>query len=498
MSLIDGEPYTQFTNVNILGQLRFDGQQFSLFPQGPDDAIQFKESGVLAGTSNLAWDNDNDTFSVTGISNLDGETNIFGDTTINSNFGVVGDVAIDGEFIVDSMNINFDGIFDIVGATSVTGAFGVTGASIFDGNVGVLGDLGITGTFSAGSLGVSAADTEVLFSNAGVIDGDPDFTFNGLELFVNGSIVATTFNDVALTDALTTVDYLAGDGSYQTLPAPGTPAGADGNIQFALASAFASDNNLAWDGSSLNAPEFNGVALSSDGSGGNYLGENGNYITIPVNSVFGRGNAITAQQDDYSSTLIDNLSVVIGDDVTTALDTLDFNKLDSVVSGGFPISLDETDPQNPIINTTVLSGEYRLGTVNGTVTPLSLNTPAKALTGGNDVGVALNGVTKPVDNRLQITLTETSTVEVGASCSWDKSGGGTNQYRMHIYQDGNPMAVPLFQDFELGGIDIAVMLQGSVENLSSGTYYFEVWIEGQSDGDDITMETGQAWIRRKY
>jgi hypothetical protein len=60
------------------------------------------------------------------------------------------------------------------------------------------------------------------------------------------------------------------------------------------------------------------------------------------------------------------------------------------------------------------------------------------------------------------------------------------------------MAVPLFQDFEIGGIDIAVMLQGSVENLSSGTYYFEVWIEGQSDGDDITMETGQAWIRRKY
>lgn len=143
-------------------------------------------------------------------------------------------------------------------------------------------------------------------------------------------------------------------------------------------------------------------------------------------------------------------------------------------------------------------GEWILTVDNGTVTPLSTNTPAKFLTGGNDVGNNLRNVTKTADNRLDINEPEESSIKIQAQVSVDKSGGGTNVYQLHIYMDGSPLPVPIFQRFELGGVDPVISIGGTAQDVSSGPHFFELWVEGLTDGDDIRLETGNMSIERVW
>lgn len=486
------------------------------FPSvGNDREVIFNQNGVYGGDPNFQWDYNAQAMTIVGtiaatsfngvaISSIGAGNLYLSDdgtykTVVPSPAGADTQVQFNDAGVLNGdAGLTFNKVSGILTNAGAINANNFNGVSLTNGGLAT-NFLNEAGNYVALPTQVAGADTQIQFNSAGAFAASANLTWNGTTLGIIGAVTATTFNGVALTTGGAPTQYLDGTGAYSTPPdTVVTPGGANTEIQFNNGGAFAGSNLLTWNGTTVNAPQFNGVGLTTGGSATLLLNQQGNYVQVPAAGAATQIQLNTGGVLSASAALtFDGAILAITGGAVTA-NTFNGVALSNVA--GASNLLDGSGSYRALTFSDIpeVSGEYRLDTLNGTVTPLSLNTPAKALTGGNDVAIALNGVTKPVDNRLQITLTETSTIEVGASCSWDKSGGGTNQYRMHIYQDDNPMTVDLFQDFELSGVDTTVMLQGSAEDLPPGTYYFEVWIEGLTDGDDIIMETGQMWLRRKY
>jgi hypothetical protein len=95
-----------------------------------------------------------------------------------------------------------------------------------------------------------------------------------------GGVSAPSFNGVALTNAGDATNYLDATGNYS---APGA-AGNDEEIQFNSSGAFAGSSSLTWDGTTLNATQFNGVALTTGGDATNFLNQQGSYTSIVLSS----------------------------------------------------------------------------------------------------------------------------------------------------------------------------------------------------------------------
>lgn len=143
-------------------------------------------------------------------------------------------------------------------------------------------------------------------------------------------------------------------------------------------------------------------------------------------------------------------------------------------------------------------GEFRLTPINGTATVFAAaNTPVKAITGGNDVGVALNNVTKPVNNRLSVNEADVRDYKIEAVVSLYKPVGGVTDYRVHIYMDGSPLATPLFLDSKLQNIEKTFVLIGTAPSVSSGAHYFEVWVENLTNTNSVIWETGSLCVEAR-
>jgi len=472
-------------------------------PAGADTEVQFNDGGIQAGDANFIWNKVAGILSVAGQVNASllngvaitngGVATNFLDETGSYNSPVVGnDTELQfnsGGIFGSSANLTFDGL-----ALSVVGNISGTSINATDFNGVSLTAAGSATNFlnEAGNYvptpdqPAAGSDTQVQFNSGGSFSGTASFTFDGITLN------APQFNGVALTSVGSATDYLNASGTYT--PIASQVAGANSEIQFNNAGAFGSSASLTWNGTTLNATQFNGVPLSTAGASTDYLNGIGGYSPIPVNSVFGRTGTVVAVLGDYSASLVSNDSAVSGTNVDDALDQLNL-KLDSVTSAGFPVEVDVSDPQNPIISTRKVFGEWLITTVNGTITPITQNVPVKLLTGGNDVTNSLVNTTSNADNRINVNESEVASFRINANIGLDKAGGGNESFQVSIYMDGAPLPTPIFINEALGQDD-QTSLSGVATGVSAGAHFFEVWIEGLTEDDDITMTTGQMWVER--
>lgn len=577
---IAGEPFSQLTNLNVTGEFRIQGVPIgpNTSPSGPTDAVQFNAGGGnFGGSANLLWDGS--TLSVTGdvtANNFNGValtsggsasdflnaqgnyvtavTNPAGaDTELQFNdsgsFGASasltwGGVSLNapqfngvalttggsasnflneaGAYTTVTANpagANTEVQFNSGGVLSANANFTFNGTSVnatqFNGaSITAAGTvtnfLNATGSYSVPTGTPSGADTQVQFNNAGSFDGSANLTWNGTTLN------ATQFNGVSLTTAGSATQYLDGSGAYSTPVS--SPAGGFNEVQFNNAGVLGGDSNFTWNGTSLDAIQFNGVALTTAGSSLEYLDASGGYSVPASTAPAGANGEIqfnTGGAFDADSNLTWNgsaLTVASGSVDANTFNGAAFNggnftggnfnavnvngiQLTSVGSGVNFLDDDGTYRTLTFADIPIVYGEWKITSTNGTVTPLTQNVPAKLLTGGNDTFTDINGTTSSADNRVDVNESETADFRIIANLGLDKSGGGNEDFELSIYMDGSPLPTPIYINDAIGQDDV-VSFGGVANGVSSGAHFFEVWIEGTSDNDDMTLTTGQMSVER--
>jgi hypothetical protein len=144
------------------------------------------------------------------------------------------------------------------------------------------------------------------------------------------------------------------------------------------------------------------------------------------------------------------------------------------------------------------SGQLRIIGLNGVVTPLVQGVPTKLLTGGLDVGVALRGVTKPADNRLQVNELETADFKVTVAIGIDKTGGGNDDFDFHIYMDGAPLATNPIDVRHGRFVEDIVSFFGIIPDVPAGPHYFEIWVTNLTSANNCTWYDGAVSVERTF
>jgi len=291
---------------------------------GADTEIQFNNNGEFGADSNFVWDYNTQTLSITGAANattfngvaltaagaatdyLDGSGN-YSVPPITSASGSDTEIQFNTGGNFDSNpNLTWDGITlnaNSFNSVALTAAGSATDFLNAQGNYSAI-NTGVNSVTGDG-VGGTATDIVMTFPTAtdlglGNVDNTSDadkpvstaqqtaldFKLNLAGGAVTGAVTSTsswtgtTFNGVALSTAGSANSFLNEQGNY-TLPVPG-PAGADTQVQFNAAGVMGASAAMTWDGTTLNATQFNGIALTTAGAATNYLDETGNYSAPPA------------------------------------------------------------------------------------------------------------------------------------------------------------------------------------------------------------------------
>ena len=152
-----------------------------------------------------------------------------------------------------------------------------------------------SGSYSTPVANPAGGFDEIQFNSAGSLAGDPNLTWNGTTLN------ATQFNSVALTNAGSSSEYLDATGAY-SIPASTAAAGSSTQIQFNTGGAFDASASLTWNGTSLNATQFNGVALTVLGTALDFLDATGAYVAGLDKATYDPTN-VNADAFDYANAI---------------------------------------------------------------------------------------------------------------------------------------------------------------------------------------------------
>jgi hypothetical protein len=234
------------------------------FIAGNDMQIQYNALGEFAADPNFVWDYSSQILNVTGVANVSGTLNVTGEAHVS---GAVTGQSFNGASISNSQS-----------------------ESVF---------LNGTGGYTVPKpLAGIAGDKQVIVNILGNYQSNIDFTWDNdtKVLNVNGAITATTFNGVALTTGGAATNYLDETGNYSAVAV--VAAGSDTQLQFNSANSLGASPNLTWNGSSLNATQFNGVALSNAGAATEYLNGAGSYSPPPDTVVTPAGADTQLQFND--------------------------------------------------------------------------------------------------------------------------------------------------------------------------------------------------------
>jgi hypothetical protein len=132
-------------------------------------------------------------------------------------------------------------------------------------------------------------------------------------------------------------------------------------------------------------------------------------------------------------------------------------------------------------------------TLNGntTNTALTLNTPAIVNTGGGATLQASVRYTVSTAGRCTYTGTKQTYVSLHASISYDKQGGGSDDYVFYFYKNGSQLAgSQTLVDAQLNG---AISLVYGVLMVQND--YIEIYVENTQSNDDMRVTDWQVVIR---
>lgn len=411
---------------------------------GADTQVQYNDNGVLAADANFAWDKNTQVLSISGAitaTNFNGVAlTAIGAAT--DYLDATGNYSVPPTAIAGGSPTEIQ--FNTAGALDATPNLVWTGlsldASAFNSvaltAAGVATDyLNASGTYTAIATQVSGADTQVQFNNAGVFGSSASLTWNGTTLN------ATQFNGVALTTAGVATNYLDETGNYSVPPdVSNDPAGANTEVQFNNSGAFGASASLTWNGTTLNATQFNGVALTAAGVATNFLNETGAYTVPPANVgassdteiLFNSGGVVTGQGhfdwdgtdmnigksggsggqltivsvDDIGGAILDGLNQsganVFSVDSLGKVVALDFNGVALTTGGGAGNYLDGAGSYVALTSNVTHTGEVT-GSGILTVDPTAIsNKTLKAVPGGaeevliNDAGTLKKTTTQAI------------------------------------------------------------------------------------------------------
>ena len=234
---------TNDSGNDVIGTDALNFAEFSKAAGGADTHVQFNNSGVISGSSDLVWD--------------------------GSALGITGDIILNGS---TSGSLTLDVPATVTDYTiTLPSAVGTNGQILeTDGS----GNLSWVTPSSGGS--VAGSDTEIQFNNSGSFGASSDLTWDGSALGITGDIVmngstsgsltidvpaAVTDYTITLPSAIGTNGQIletdgSGNLSWVTPSSGGTPAGSDTEIQFNNAGSFGASSDLAWDGTALSAPQI--------------------------------------------------------------------------------------------------------------------------------------------------------------------------------------------------------------------------------------------------
>jgi len=231
--------------ANFSGNVSFDGAEVSISNDLQGNTATF--SGNVEA-NNLSVINDLDSNNVTITSDLDANTaNFSGNVTFSGS-----EVTVDNELIGNTANFS-----------------GNVYAAYFVGNV-------------EANITITAGNTQVLFSNSGLVDGSNNFTFD----FANNVLFA---NGTANITGNTSVGGILTDNYYYANGAPvdfQQPAGSNTQLQFNDNDDFGASANLTFD--------FANNTLNVNG--------NANITTVNTSNVVGTGADVTINANGYVST----------------------------------------------------------------------------------------------------------------------------------------------------------------------------------------------------
>ena len=341
MPSINDNPFTQLLNLNILGEFTIKGVPFSPTtntPGGPLNSIQFNNPlGSFNGSSDLTWNGSTLTspnFNGVALTNGGIVTNVLREDGTYSPLawgeisGILSNQS-DLQLALDAKKNDFSE------NTAFNKNFGTGAGTVLEGNT-VLG--GAVDSVTGDGVGGTAVNPVMSFPVPGDI---------GL-----GNVDNTSYSNKPVSTAQQTALDLKLNLSGGAMTGPVTSIS-------------------SWTGTA-----FNGVALTTSGSAANFLDEQGNYNPVSTSSAWGSitgtlssqtdlqtaldsklnlsGGAITGpvtSSSTWTGTSFNGVALTTGAGAANALTGAgNYAAFVSSVSEGENISVDNTDPSNPIIN----------------------------------------------------------------------------------------------------------------------------------------------------
>lgn len=150
----------------------------------------------------------------------------------------------------------------------------------------------------------------------------------------------------------------------------------------------------------------------------------------------------------------------------------------------------------------IFSNQGILNSTSGVVMTLTGNTTATALSSGTPVIIDTNGgavqqagvrYTVTGAGRATYTGTKQVYVSIHASLSYEKQGGGVDDYKFYIYKNGAQL--PGAEVDILVDDDASTALPMVYGTLMSTNDYIEFWVENPTGGDDMLVRDFQIVIR---
>ena len=150
----------------------------------------------------------------------------------------------------------------------------------------------------------------------------------------------------------------------------------------------------------------------------------------------------------------------------------------------------------------VFANQGILNSTSGTVMTLTGNTTNTALSSGTPVIIDTDGgvvqqagvrYTVTTAGRATYTGTKQVYVSIHASISYEKQGGGTDDYKFYIYKNGAQL--PGAEVDILVNDDASTALPMVYGTLMTQTDYIEFWVENPTGGDDMLIKDFQVVIR---